>query len=399
MEQDTAKTLQQPPSGYLLDFNRVSHPLIEIISLPHIHHPSTAAAFVRKIQSILRTVDAATAGMEVGGLRADVNVSVRRRHVDGDSKSNNSYYGVTGLGQRTEIKNLSSLKAVEDAIIAERDRQIGVLESGGVINGETRGWTLGSTETRRLRGKEGEIDYRYMPDPDLPPVFISSALVENLKTSLPLLPDGIMDRLTDVRQYGLTIKDAKTLLAFDDAERLEYYFGVVHQLRSLQPDVQIPADIGRITGNWVLHDLGSLFAKFEVPWSSERISSSKLTSIISLLVQKKIAGNSARQLLQTVFEGDAREVSVIVEEEDMLIKELSDDAYHAIAQRIIDANPEMASAVKDKGQKGKAMWFVGRMMREMAQEGGHGGVRADKVREAVFRVLEIDEDMGKEKKK
>ena len=172
MEQDTAKTVQEPPSTHLLDFNRVSHPLIEIITFPHIHHPATAAACVRKIQAILKSVNACTAGMEVGGLRADVNVSVRRRHEQGNAPAH-SYYGVNGLGQRTEIKNLSSVKAVEDAIIAERNRQIRVLEAGGSIDGETRGWSLGSSETRKLRGKEGEIDYRYMPDPDIPPVIVA----------------------------------------------------------------------------------------------------------------------------------------------------------------------------------------------------------------------------------
>jgi aspartyl-tRNA(Asn)/glutamyl-tRNA(Gln) amidotransferase subunit B len=171
MEQDTAKTVQQPPSTHLLDFNRVSHPLIEIISLPQLHHPLTAAVFVRKIQTMLKAVNAVTAGMEMGGLRADVNVSVKQRN--GDSMRNtHSYHGVGQLGQRTEIKNLASVKAIEDAIIAERDRQIHLLETGGVVEGETRGWSLGSKTTKRLRGKEGEIDYRYMPDPDIAPVFI-----------------------------------------------------------------------------------------------------------------------------------------------------------------------------------------------------------------------------------
>ena len=159
MEQDTAKSTLQPPSTVLLDFNRVGHPLIEIITLPEIHSPQTAAAVARKIQAILQAVNAVTTGMEMGGLRADVNVSVSPRDSD-------------FLGQRTEIKNLSSFKAVEDAIIAERDRQIGVLDSGGNISGETRGWTLGSNETKKLRGKEGEVDYRYMPDPDIQPLII-----------------------------------------------------------------------------------------------------------------------------------------------------------------------------------------------------------------------------------
>ena len=175
LEQDTAKTTLQPPDTSLLDFNRVGHPLIEIITLPHMHHPQTAAACVRKIQSLLQSVNAVTTGMEMGGLRVDVNVSITPTGpITGGSCS---YSGVTGLGQRTEIKNLNSFKAVEDAIIAERDRQIQVLDFGGTVEGETRGWTLGSTETTRLRGKEGEVDYRYMPDPDIMPVIISEVSI------------------------------------------------------------------------------------------------------------------------------------------------------------------------------------------------------------------------------
>ena len=170
MEQDTAKSTLQPPSTALLDFNRVGHPLVEIITLPEIHHPQTAAACVRKIQAILQAINAVTTGMELGGLRADVNVSV-------------SAQGSDRLGQRTEIKNLSSFRAVEDAIFAERERQIAVLESGGIIHGETRGWTIGSNETVKLRGKEGEVDYRYMPDPDIPPLVIGQ--VSNISDSEP----------------------------------------------------------------------------------------------------------------------------------------------------------------------------------------------------------------------
>ena len=111
--------------------------------------------------------------MELGGLRADVNVSVRRHSAP---PGVHSYHGVKGLGQRTEIKNLNSFRAVEDAIVAERNRQISLLENGGQVEGETRGWTLGSTATRKLRGKEGEVDYRYMPDPDIPPLRIHQVM-------------------------------------------------------------------------------------------------------------------------------------------------------------------------------------------------------------------------------
>jgi aspartyl-tRNA(Asn)/glutamyl-tRNA(Gln) amidotransferase subunit B len=173
MEQDTAKSIAKSSSETILDFNRVSHPLIEIITYPDIHHPLTAAAYVRKVQQILRSVGAVTAGMEVGGLRADVNVSVRKLVGPECDQSLSSTLGPISLGQRTEIKNLISFKAIEDAITSEKIRQIKVLETGGEVLGETRGWTLGGRDTYRLRGKEGEIDYRYMPDPDLRPLFIS----------------------------------------------------------------------------------------------------------------------------------------------------------------------------------------------------------------------------------
>jgi aspartyl-tRNA(Asn)/glutamyl-tRNA(Gln) amidotransferase subunit B len=245
MEQDTAKTIQQPPDTSLLDYNRVGHPLIEIITLPQIHHPQTAAACVRKIQQVLQAVSSVTNGMELGGLRADVNVSVRLR---GGNAGASSYYGIHGLGTRTEIKNLSSFKAIEEAIVAERNRQIAILESGGIIEGETRGWSLGSTETRKLRGKEGEVDYRYMPDPDLPPVLIGQSLVNYLKLSLPLLPDDQTSILT--ARYGLSLKDAKTLVSLDGGERLDYYQEALRALEELSGSSAAMHERGKLVGNW-----------------------------------------------------------------------------------------------------------------------------------------------------
>ena len=260
MEQDTAKSQELPSHAVLLDFNRVSRPLIEIITLPEIHSPATAAACVRKIQAILQSCGAVNTGMEMGGLRADVNVSVRRT---GDTNT-------AELGQRTEIKNLSSFKAVEDAVVAERDRQIAVLKGGGKIDGETRGWTIGSIETRRLREKEGSVDYRYMPDPDIAPVVVGEQLVEALRTSMPPSPDELLRMLTEEPQYMLTMEDAKPLLELDDCARLEYYLDAVDELYLLQK-----ADVnnnnnnnnngakstatGKTVGNWVLHELGGLF--------------------------------------------------------------------------------------------------------------------------------------------
>ena len=251
--------MQQPPNVMLLDFNRVGHPLIEIITLPHIHDPKTAAACVKKIQGLLASVNAVTTGMELGGLRVDVNVSVRPK----DSQDGiHSYYGVTGLGQRTEIKNLSSFKAVEEAVTAERNRQIGVLEAGGQIHGETRGWSLGGTETRKLRGKEGEVDYRYMPDPDVPPLRIHKVclstlhsccipahhtqdLVDHVRAYLPISPEQQVSHLLD--DYGLTIKDAKIMVFLDGGLRLDYLKMV---LEKMTKDPKRRNSFGLLVSNW-----------------------------------------------------------------------------------------------------------------------------------------------------
>ncbi|KAG9573493.1 hypothetical protein KCU77_g15161, partial [Aureobasidium melanogenum] len=386
MEQDTAKTALQPPSTYLLDFNRVSHPLIEIITLPQIHSPATAAATVRKIQSLLKAVDSCVAGMEMGGLRADVNVSVRQRGSTGD---NNEYSGVTGLGTRTEIKNLSSFKAVEDAVTAERDRQIKVLEAGGVIEGETRGWTIGSTETTRLRSKEGEVDYRYMPDPDLPPVLISNELVNHLRKTLPELPDSTV--LRTINDFGLSTKDAKTLFSLDDGERLEYCAETIELVQTRlsaqgSDDGQNQAKIGKLVANWVLHEIGGLLASDGREWSDLTITTEELASLLANLLSKQITARVGKQILQQLYEEDAGErvsVDARIDEGNLRLRPISREEYIELAQAIMDENPNMVSAVRDKGQKGKTMWFVGQMVRR-AEE---GTVEAEKAKEIIEELL------------
>jgi aspartyl-tRNA(Asn)/glutamyl-tRNA(Gln) amidotransferase subunit B len=380
LEQDTAKSQEYPPSTQLLDFNRVSHPLIEIITLPEIHNPATAAALVRKVQSILQTCNAVTTGMELGGLRADINVSVRQRSEDPGA---HQYGGISGLGQRTEIKNLSSFKAVEDAIIAEKNRQISVLESGGVIEGETRGWTIGSTETRKLRGKEGEVDYRYMPDPDIPPLLIGEDLVAEVAASLPTVPDTLLDMLVGPT-YKLPIEDAKPLVDLEDGARLEYYQDVVDILRSLQQDLPSKAqsDLGRIAGNWVLHELGGLLTKADLPWDAERVSAQSLAAIIDNLQRKQITGATAKQVLGMLFDGDRRPVAQLLEEENLILRPLSREEYMTLAEAAMELNPGMVEQIRTKNQLGKLGWFVGQMIRM----GEKGRVEAQKA-EAILKEL------------
>ncbi|EEH39781.2 aspartyl/glutamyl-tRNA(Asn/Gln) amidotransferase subunit B [Paracoccidioides lutzii Pb01] len=380
MEQDTAKSQELPSSTYLLDFNRVSRPLIEIITLPQIHSPATAAACVRKIQTILQSVGAVTTGMEMGGLRADVNVSVRKRS---EGVGDHQYHGVTGLGQRTEIKNLSSFKAVEDAIIAERDRQIAVLRAGGAIEGETRGWTLGSTETRKLRGKEGEVDYRYMPDPDLGPVIIGYDVLCELKAKLPVLPDALLHNLVQDPKYGLSIDDAKTLIELDDGDRLDYYKDAVDILVTLQKDLSDDFSGGKVVGNWVLHELGGLLTKSNLHWDSERVPAQSLAEIINLLSRNKITGSTAKSLFAMVFDGDKRSIGQIVEDENLLLQSLSREEYIALAEEVMRQNPKMVMEICEKRQLGKIGWLVGQIKRI----GDRNRVEAQKAEEILRELI------------
>jgi aspartyl-tRNA(Asn)/glutamyl-tRNA(Gln) amidotransferase subunit B len=367
MEQDTAKTTAQPGEVHWLDFNRVGLPLIEIITLPQIHHPATAAAFVRKVQMLLNSVDACVSGMEAGGLRADVNVSVRR---SGDVATGK-------LGTRTEIKNLSSFKAVEDAIIAERDRQIALLEAGGVVEGETRGWSLGSTETRRLRGKEGEVDYRYMPDPDLGPVVIGDALVAHLASSMGVLPDAEIDEL--VGRYGLSSKDALSLMLLDDGARIQYFYNVLEALEErlgLGSDAESDQRHALLAANWCLHELGKLTELSSdlgmTPDGECHVPSNDLAAILSHLHRREITAKIAKDLLWGVFRGDitAGGVTQTIDADNLWFKELSEGEYAELADQVVAGEDKvLAEFLRFRQGKGKAypqgklMFLVGKMMR------------------------------------
>ncbi|KAH8196399.1 hypothetical protein TruAng_009449 [Truncatella angustata] len=366
MEQDTAKTLAQAGETHWIDFNRTGVPLIEIITHPDIHHPATAAAFVRKAQILLNAVDACVSGMEAGGLRADVNVSVRRA----DDPN-------TPLGTRTEIKNLSSTKAVEDAIIAERDRQIAVLEAGGKILGETRGWSIGSTETRRLRGKEGEVDYRYMPDPDLSPLFIGRDLVNYLRSTMGQLPDAEVDEL--IKDFSLTPKDALSLVALDNGNRVEFFWNVVAALDSKGLESDSRLSCYQMAANWTLHDLDRLTANrhddsvatlgFTPDGQCGRVSVEALADILLFLHQQKITAKVAKELLWVVFRGDVpsqySNVAHAIERENMWFNELSADEYAELADTAMEGQENVVRQFVDYKHypQGKLMFLVGRMLR------------------------------------
>ncbi|KAL6721028.1 hypothetical protein ACLMJK_000128 [Lecanora helva] len=388
MEQDTAKSTLQPPSTSLLDFNRVGYPLIEIITLPDIHHPRTASACARKIQAILQAVNANTTGMELGGLRVDVNVSVAPRNSD-------------SLGQRTEIKNLSSFKAIEDAIIAEQNRQISVLESGGTVYGETRGWTIGSTETTRLRGKEGEVDYRYMPDPDVPPLLINSVssecmksqtmsltlsakdLISKVSSNLPQLPEDAVAELVD---QHVTLKDAKTLVSLDDGERLDYFDEVVMLCETELAKLNVqPKALNRTVANWVLHELGGLLNSSNLAFSPNLVPAKSLADIIISLERDRVTGSTAKRLITMVYEGDERSIDTMIMEDNLEFQALPQADYLTMAQSLINENQTKVKQIQEKKQLGKLHFFVGQMMRQ-----GEGKIEASKAEAVLKELLGLD---------
>jgi aspartyl-tRNA(Asn)/glutamyl-tRNA(Gln) amidotransferase subunit B len=371
LEQDTARTQDQDSETSLVDFNRAGHPLIEIISLPQIHSPRLAAAYVKKVQAILFSVDAVTTGMELGGLRADVNVSVRR--TDTELENGLSYGGVTGLGQRTEIKNLSTFKGVEDAILAERDRQIALLEAGGVVEGETRGWSVTNPgTTRRLRGKEGEVDYRYMPDPDLAPLYIGADLVQYLDAYLPPVPDQLAIMLR--KEHGLSDVDAWTLLTLDDGLRLVYFQQVLDDFESLNASSALAhrRDTSRTAANWVLHEVGFLLAQHEREWTMDLIPARKLAEMLVLLRKEEITNTSAKLLLRLIFEGDQRPVGELVESEGLRYSAMSSEQYQHLADEIIADFPDHVRDIREKGRENKIKFLLGQMMRR----GDKGSIQA-----------------------
>jgi aspartyl-tRNA(Asn)/glutamyl-tRNA(Gln) amidotransferase subunit B len=312
---------------------------------------------------------------------------------------------VKGLGQRTEIKNLSSFKAVEDAIIAERDRQIDVLEAGGKIEGETRGWAIGSTGTKRLRGKEGEVDYRYMPDPDLGPVVIGQDVLDHIEATLGVLPDQELDIL--VNQYGLSVKDAMSLTALNDGRRVEYFYKVVD---SLLEDLSSGGDrrkIGKLVGNWVLHEMGGLssaHAYEENPLGITEdgdclISHTHLAQLLYFLEVNRITGNTAKKVLailysnaittaslqpapedprssmvkhpSTFFTEDSgpgtglasRTVNEIIDEEGWWFEPLSNAEYEDVARIVLGGNEKVVQEIL-AGKQGKINFLLGQMMRQ-----------------------------------
>ncbi|PHP29388.1 Asp-tRNA(Asn)/Glu-tRNA(Gln) amidotransferase subunit GatB [Limimaricola cinnabarinus] len=345
LEQDAGKSIHDmDPNMSFVDLNRTGVALMEIVSRPDIRGPEEAAAYVGKLRQILRYLGTCDGNMQNGNLRADVNVSVCR---PGDYEKYQESQDFSHLGTRCEIKNMNSMRFIQAAIDFEARRQIAILEDGGEVVQETRLYDPDRNETRSMRSKEEAHDYRYFPDPDLLPLEIEQAWVDDIKAHLPELPDAKKARF--MGDFGLSDYDAGVLTA--ELANAVYFEAVVNHLDS--------AKDGKLAANWVINELFGRLKKADLGIEQSPVSPAQLGDIVALIAKGDISGKIAKDLFEIVYT-EGGEPAQIVEERGM--KQVTDTgAIEAAVDEIIAANP--AQVEKAKQNPKLAGWFVGQVMK------------------------------------
>ncbi|MCR9214870.1 MAG: Asp-tRNA(Asn)/Glu-tRNA(Gln) amidotransferase subunit GatB [Proteobacteria bacterium] len=331
LEQDAGKSLHdQHPNMTLVDLNRSGVALMEIVSEPDMRSPEEAAAYVKKLRSILRYLGTCDGNMEEGSMRADVNVSVRR---PGDE-----------FGTRCEMKNINSVRFMQQAIIYEANRQVDILEEGGSVDQETRLYDPVKGETRSMRSKEEAHDYRYFPDPDLLPLEFDDAFIDGIRVTLPELPDDKKARF--VSELSLSPYDAGVLVA---EKEVADYFEAVAEGRD-----------AKLAANWVIGELFGNLNRTGKPLGESPVSAEGLGSLIDLIKDGTISNRIAKEVFEEMFD-TGKNAADIVEEKGL--KQVSDTgAIEAAIDEVIAANPDKVAEYK--GGKDKLFgFFMGQVMK------------------------------------
>ena len=332
LEQDAGKSIHdQHPTKSYIDLNRAGVPLMEIVSRPDMRSSVEAGAYVEKLRAILRCVESCDGNMQEGSLRVDANVSVR--HPGGE------------LGTRCEIKNVNSIRFLKQAIEYEARRQIEIIEEGGTIDQETRLFDPNRGETRSMRSKEDAHDYRYFPDPDLLPLKLEDAFIEDLRSSLPELPDQRKQRL--VGDYGLSPYDAGILVG--EKETADYFETVA------------AGRDAKLAANWVTSDLFGRLNKSGIAISESPVSAEAMGGLLDLLSDGTISGRIAKDVFDNMFE-TGKDAAAIIEEKGL--KQISDTgALEAIIDAVIEHGPNQVEQFRGGNEKVLG-WFVGQVMKE-----------------------------------
>ena len=319
--------------GSLVDLNRAGVPLIETVSEPDMSSAEEAEAYLRKLKSIFEYIEVSDCKMQEGSLRADVNVSVRKK-------------GETKLGTRTEMKNMNSFRSIVRAIEYEVDRQIDVIEDGGIIEQETLRWDDVSGKTFPMRDKEDAQDYRYFPDPDLVAIKLSDEYIENIQKSLPELPESRKQRYLD--EYNLSQKDANLITSSKYLSDL--FEGAIKVCNN-----------PKAVNNWIISDISRILNETETEPIEIPFDGNQLGKLVILIDKGTISSSIGKKVLVELFE-NPRDPEEIIKEKGWI--QISDEgAIKEVVLKILEANPQ--SVADYKGGKDKALGFlVGQAMKE-----------------------------------
>ncbi|WP_292051450.1 MULTISPECIES: Asp-tRNA(Asn)/Glu-tRNA(Gln) amidotransferase subunit GatB [unclassified Brevundimonas] len=341
LEQDAGKLIHDlSPTDSYVDLNRAGTALMEIVSRPDIRSPEQAVAYVKKIRTILMYLGTCDGDMEKGNLRADVNVSVC-------PVGNYDKFKETGdfgfLGTRCEIKNVNSFRFISQAINYEARRQIEIIEDGGKVDQETRLYDPTKGETRSMRSKEEAQDYRYFPDPDLLPLVLEQAWVDEIKANLPELPDDKRRRLMD--QYGLSQYDAIVLIS--EQAKADYF------------EAAAKGRDAKLVANWVTNEVSARLAADHRDFSDNPLPAAHVAELVELIETNVISSKIAKEVFDHVWNGEGSPSKVV---EKHGLKQVTDTgAIEKAVDEIIAANPDKAAAVAEKPQA--IGWFVGQVMK------------------------------------
>ena len=335
LEQDAGKSIHDlDPKYTFVDLNRSGVALMEIVSKPDLRSPDEVNAYVKKLRSIMRYLGTCDGNMQEGSLRADVNVSVRKK-------------GSKEFGTRCEIKNVNSIKFMQMAIEYEANRQVDLIEDGQSIDQETRLFDTKKNETRSMRSKEDAHDYRYFPDPDLLPLEVSEDFIEKLKLEIPELPDEKKKRF--IEKFKLSPYEATILVS--DNETSNYFENVIKK-----------SDV-KLATNWIIGELFAALNENNLEITESPISAGNLSKLINLIKDGTISGKIAKTVFEHMMEGD-KDPKKIVEEKG-LKQESDPKALEALIDKVIDDNREKATEYKS-GKVKLFGFFVGQVMKVSA---------------------------------
>lgn len=339
LEEDAGKLVHAGSAGgiagssySLVDLNRAGTPLLEIVSEPDMRSSDEARAYMEELRNIVRYIGVCDGNLEEGSMRCDANISIMPK-------------GSKEFGTRAEIKNVNSFSALQRAIEYEIDRQIEIVEEGGEVVQETRLWDDNSRETKSMRGKEDAHDYRYFPEPDLMPLEISREWVDEIRTSLPELPEAKRQRYMSL---GLSEYDASVIV---EQMGLALFFDKVLELGATP----------KIAVNFIMGEIAAYLKEEHIEISDTKLTPENLAELISLIEKKTISNNIGKQIIIDMMK-DGTKASEIVEKRGL--SQISDEgAIKEICQKVVDSNPDNVEKYKS-GKTQLLGFFVGQVMKE-----------------------------------